>query len=110
VVICDWHYERPDQTAVYFAMKGFRVVTCPWRTSQSGVVQVDDMVRFRNVSTPEMKPRFYGIVETTWSPTQAFLNGFYGTLPKRPEGQGQQRGSAPQCFKDVFQRIDALGN
>jgi N-acetyl-beta-hexosaminidase len=29
VMICDWHYERPDQTAVYFAMKGFRVVTCP---------------------------------------------------------------------------------
>ena len=22
VVICDWHYERADQTAVYFAMKG----------------------------------------------------------------------------------------
>jgi hypothetical protein len=20
VIICDWHYERPDQTAVYFAM------------------------------------------------------------------------------------------
>jgi hypothetical protein len=57
-----------------------------------------------------MKPRFYGIVETTRSPAQAFLNGFYGIGAKRPEGQGQQRGSAPQCFKDVFQRIDALGN
>ena len=110
VVICDWHYERPDQTAVYFAMKGFRVVTCPWRMSQPGVAQVDDMVRFRNASTPEMKPRFYGIVETTWSPTQAFMNSFYGIGPKRPERQGQERGSASQCFKDVFQRIDALGN
>jgi len=107
VVICDWHYERPDQTAVYFAMKGFRVVTCPWRTSQPGVAQVDDMVKFRNSSTPEMKPRFLGIVETTWSPTQSFLNSFYGIGPKRP---GQERGSASQCFKDVFQRIDSLGN
>lgn len=25
VVIGDWHYERPDQSAVYFAMKGLRV-------------------------------------------------------------------------------------
>jgi hypothetical protein len=30
VVICDWHYERPDRTAVYFAKKDLRVVTCPW--------------------------------------------------------------------------------
>ncbi len=22
VMICDWHYERPDKTAIYFAMKG----------------------------------------------------------------------------------------
>src|SRR5215212_2495867 len=25
VVMCDWHYERADKTAVYLAMKGFRV-------------------------------------------------------------------------------------
>src|SRR6266404_4902244 len=30
VVICDWHYERADPTAVYFAMKGLQVVSCPW--------------------------------------------------------------------------------
>src|SRR5258707_12078441 len=28
VVICDWHYARADQTAVYFAMKGLDVVSC----------------------------------------------------------------------------------
>jgi hypothetical protein len=111
VVICDWHYERADQTAVYFAMKGFRVVTCPWRSSAPGVEQVDDMVRFRNVSTPEMKPRFLGIVETTWSGTQTFLNGFYGIGQHRQDReQGQERGSAWQCFRDVYQRIDSLGN
>ena len=47
VVICDWHYERPDQTPVYFAMKGFRVVTCPWRTPSTAVIQAEDMARFR---------------------------------------------------------------
>ena len=82
VVICDWHYERPDKTAVYFAMKGLRVVTCPWRVSASGVAQVNDMVNFRGTSTPEMKSRFLGIVETTWSPTRNFLNGYYGVGQK----------------------------
>jgi len=37
VVICDWHYERPDKTAVLFALKGFRVITCPWRRPAVGV-------------------------------------------------------------------------
>ncbi len=32
VVICDWHYERADPTAALFALKGFRVITCPWRS------------------------------------------------------------------------------
>ena len=106
VVICDWHYERPDQTAVYFAMKGFRVVTCPWRISQPGIAQVDDIVKFRNSSTPEMKPRFLGIVETTWSSPESFLRGYYGIAPKRPG----QTNTAWQCFRDVFQKIDSLGN
>src|SRR4030042_145752 len=37
VMICDWHYERPDQTPVYFAMKGLSVVTCPWRMPENAV-------------------------------------------------------------------------
>jgi hypothetical protein len=64
------------------------------------------MARFREESTPEMKVRFLGIVETTWSPTQSFLNGFYGVGQKGPA-----RPHTPwQCFKDVFQKIDSLGN
>ncbi len=51
VIICDWHYERPDQTPVYFAMKGLSVVTCPWRNPENAVLQAQDMVRFRNYST-----------------------------------------------------------
>jgi hypothetical protein len=70
------------------------------------------MVRFRTESTPEMKPRFLGIVETTWSPTRLFLAGYYGVLPSGPAGSGRpaREHTAWQCFKDVFQRIDSLGN
>ncbi|OFY75759.1 MAG: glycoside hydrolase, partial [Bacteroidetes bacterium RBG_19FT_COMBO_42_7] len=44
VMICDWHYERPDQTPVYFALKGLSVVTCPWRMPENAVKQAQDMV------------------------------------------------------------------
>lgn len=108
VVICDWHYQRADQTAVLFAMKGFRVVTCPWRDPGVGVTQVRDMVHYREVSTPEMKQRFLGIVETTWSPTDRFLRGYYGVAqpPTRPAGMRTDPRHTPwSCFRAVFDEI-----
>jgi hypothetical protein len=77
VFICDWHYERPDKTAVYFAMKGLKVATCPWRDPHVARVQVQDMTEFRNGSTPEMKENFQGIILTSWSSADRFLNDFY---------------------------------
>ena len=98
VMICDWHYERPDKTAVYFALKGFNVVTCPWRNPDVGAAQVQDMNGFRKDSTPEMRNRFSGIVQTVWSDTKSFLDGFYGM--KKDEEGGERTPWA--CFRAVF--------
>lgn len=102
VMICDWHYERPDQTPVMFAMKGLSVVTCPWRNSESAVLQARDMVRFRNQSTPKMKERFRGMVHTIWSPAEPFLDAFYGK-GSRPGDDDQVK-----CFKALFDEINLL--
>ncbi len=77
VFICDWHYERADKTAVYFAMKGFKVATCPWKNPEVARMQVRDMMRFRNESTPLMRKYFQGIILTSWSSAQGFMNNFY---------------------------------
>jgi hypothetical protein len=111
VVICDWHYERPDQTPVYFAMKGFRVVTCPWRTPSTAVLQTDDMARFRKFATPEMKPRYYGMMQTTWSSPERFMNGFYGikTNDARPNARQQDPSMNPwDTFRAMYTRMDEL--
>lgn len=76
VVICDWHYERPDQSAVYFAMKGFDVLTCFWRNPDVAAEQVEDMMEFRRKATPEMKERFQGVMQTVWSGARPFMNAF----------------------------------
>lgn len=81
VVITDWHYDRADKTAVYFAMKGLRVLTCPWKNPEYAVQQIKDMQNFRANSTPEMKDRFLGIMETTWSNPAQFIRGYYGEIP-----------------------------
>ena len=99
VIICDWHYERPDQTSVYFAMKGFGVVTCPWRNPANAVLQARDMIKFRNSSTPEMKERFLGMVQTVWSGAGQFLDSYYA---KRPESTVN---TPVNCFKALFTEI-----
>ena len=95
IVICDWHYERPDKTPVYFAMKGLRVITCPWRKPQVAQQQLEDMYRFREGATPEMKPLFLGMMQTVWSPAEAFLDEYYGRRQSGAESQSA-------CFRAVF--------
>jgi len=111
VVICDWHYERPDQTAVYFAMKGFRVVTCPWRTPPTAVAQAEDMARFKKYATPQMKPRYYGMMQTTWMDLDGFIDGFYGIKSDRSQKAIHPKNEAftPwDTFRTMYKRMDEL--
>lgn len=104
VVICDWHYERPDQTAVYFSMKGFRVITCTGRSPETAVIQTEDMAKFRKYATPAMKPRYYGMMQTVWSDSDVFLDSFYGKSTLDSRG----RKSPADAFKAMFTRIGEL--
>lgn len=110
VVICDWHYERPDKSAVYFAMKGFRVITCPWRKPEVAVQQVKDMRNFRQHATKEQRDRFLGIMETVWSPVSSFLNEFYGKqLQAAPPGRKiDPVNTASNTFKTMYEQIGNL--
>lgn len=104
VVICDWHYDRPDKTAVYFAMKGFRVVTCPWRQSATAVTQLNDMLAFKRDATAEMAPRFLGIMQTTWMRTDMFMHNFYMDPPPAAVNEN----TSWNCFRVTFQEIGKL--
>ncbi|MBK5277640.1 MAG: family 20 glycosylhydrolase [Bacteroidia bacterium] len=111
VVICDWHYERPDQTAVYFAMKGFRVLTCPWRTPQVAVLQTEDMARFRKYATKEMKPRYHGMMQTVWSGPDSFMDGFYGILTNNSQGDVSPKNTTLtpwDTFRAMYKKMDEL--
>lgn len=111
VTICDWHYDRADYTAPYFAMKGFRVVTCPWRSPSLAVLQVKDMLRFREQSSPEMRDRFLGMTETVWSNTAQFLAGYYGEPlpPPPPGGRPMDPVNNPwNCFRTMYDSLQAL--
>ncbi len=98
VLICDWHYDRPDQTAVYFAMKGFNVVTCSWNNPEVSTVQGQDMFRFRQSATPEMKDRFQGMLQTVWTGVGSFLKEFYSS-------EQSNNKTTSNCFRATFNTI-----
>jgi hypothetical protein len=104
VVICDWHYERADQTPAYFAIKGFRVITCTGGKPEISVQQTLDMASFRKSTAKAMQPRYYGMMQTVWSGTDQFIDAFYG---KQPAGGNARRGSA-DAFKAMFAKINEL--
>ncbi|RYY42429.1 MAG: hypothetical protein EOO06_21200 [Chitinophagaceae bacterium] len=109
VVICDWHYERPDKSAVYFAMKGFSVITCPWRKPELAVQQVKDMLAFRQHATKAQRERYLGVVETVWSPVSSFLNEYYG----KPKVAGSSEkvdtvNTAANTFKAMYDQIGQI--
>lgn len=103
VMICDWHYERPDKTAVYFAMKGLNVVTCPWRHPKNAIAQTRDMFDFRASATPEMKPRYQGMMQTVWSSAGRFLQQYYNE-------NDTVTNSPANCFRAMFTEIETLSS
>lgn len=104
VMIADWHYERPDKTAVYFAMKGFQVVTCPWRNPQVATLQLNDMINFRQTATGVMKENYQGMVQTVWSDPVSFMDEFYG---RKKDANGETN-TAGNCFEVLFDNISML--
>lgn len=101
VMICDWHYERADLTPVYFAMKGLKVITCPWRMPEVAVAQVNDMARFRKQSSPEMSACFHGMMQTVWSDAGSFLDEFYGKKKTEEKTENIQS----NCFRSLYTEI-----
>jgi hypothetical protein len=101
VMICDWHYERPDPTAVLFAMKGLKVVTCPWKNAKSAVAQTRDMIEFRRGSTPKMRENFQGMMHTVWSGAGQLLDRVSKGTNGPPDPQWE-------CFKAWVEEADRL--
>jgi hypothetical protein len=99
VVICDWHYERALPTAVYFAMKGFNVVTCPWRDPSVSAMQVQDISRYKATSMWPMNTRFQGVMQTVWTGVDGFLEEFYN----KKEGN-----TSANSFRALFQEVEKL--
>lgn len=104
VVINDWHYERPDPTAIYFALKGFRVVTCPWRFPEVTTTQLQIMLDAKKYATPAVRDNYLGMLHTTWTSADNFIEEYYG----RKEVNTGRGGNYVEAFKVLFEAINKV--
>jgi Glycosyl hydrolase family 20, catalytic domain len=100
VVICDWHYEKAEKTAPFFANKDFNVITCAHNMPAVAVQQTQDMVQFRKTTTGPKKERYQGMMQTVWSEVAPFLDEFYSK---------KTGNTAANCFRAMFKEIEKMG-
>jgi hypothetical protein len=95
VVICDWHYERPDATAVLFAAKGLNVLTCPWRNTENALAQEKLTRSLIAGATKEMRPRYQGMLQTVWGSATSFMESYRG------KAKAGREDKSAECFKQL---------
>ncbi len=102
VVICDWHYERADPTSALFAMKGFRVITCPYNKPEVTRAQLAMYDSFRENTVERVRGNYYGFMQTVWSPASRFLDAYYGeNTDARQMGQVESLKAVIEYFKQA---------
>jgi hypothetical protein len=101
VVICDWHYEHAEPTAVIFSMKGFRVIACPWNKPRVMKDQLEQMQSFRQNSNRVVKERYFGVMQTVWTGTGNFLDSWYG------ENVNERSMGTVNSFKEMIQYLNS---
>ena len=95
IMICDWHYQRADPTAAYFAIKGFDVVTSSWRKGEVAKEQMALMETLKKNSKEEIAQHLKGMVHTSWGSVSSFLDKFYAPLDVTLEDDAV-------CFRMLF--------
>ncbi len=92
IVICDWHYDNSPATPEMFASKGFRVLSCPWRTPSVALEHVKRQEAIRATERPGYAENALGILQTVWSGRDEFINSCLGVEPQGEQSKGAESG------------------
>jgi len=104
IVICDWHYDKAPETAIFFARKGFDVIECPWRKPAVALTQLSHIQNIRNGHEAAIAGHALGMLQTTWCGFTAFATACevqHEGAASRPDSASR----AAQCFETLFKAM-----
>jgi len=87
ILICNWHYEKADSSSLFFAQKGFPVVTCGYKIPDVSIQQINDIVQFRSQTNEDTAKNLYGYIHTIWNSSGYFVDRFYNDTEKDSESK-----------------------
>ena len=96
VVICDWQYPSAEGTAYYFALKGFRVISCPHQRPHVGIALANMQRMFRDNSVPAIQQRFLGVMQTSWASADSFIHAYH------TDSDNETQEGAVECFTEIM--------
>lgn len=103
IVICDWHYEFSPPTAAFFTVKGFPVVSCPWREKDVALDHLSQIQAIRQSANSTLADRALGIMHTTWGSPGDWVRAYFG---ESGDISSRTRESA-ECFKQLMAAVKA---
>ncbi|HVX65978.1 MAG TPA: family 20 glycosylhydrolase [Bryobacteraceae bacterium] len=103
VVMCDWHYDTAAPTAALFALKGFPVVSAPWRDPKVALGQLELVRSVRAHAGDPVAPRMQGVLQTTWVGAGDFLRAYFGETQGARENKAASESA--QCFRTLFAEL-----
>ncbi|MFD0991182.1 family 20 glycosylhydrolase [Mariniflexile jejuense] len=74
IIICDWQYKTAPPTPAYFAMKGFKVISCSFEVPEVAIQQLDNVLSLRKLNKVIIKNRLLGVMHTYWSTFDSFID------------------------------------
>ena len=104
VIICDWHYDMAEPTAVYFTKNKLAVITATWRKPAVAIAQTQDMVKYRQAAKPAMKKLYKGMMQTIWTNTDSFLDEYQAAKT----AAGKDENTQANCFKAMVNEINSI--
>lgn len=86
IVICDWHYELPDDfpSIAHLQQHGFRVIPSGWNLKES-------VKRFLGVGLKLQGAKLPGYLATTWTSAGGVVEGLLGVKAAREEGEKENK-------------------
>ena len=86
-------------------MKGFNVLTCPWRTPDVAISQLHQLLDYREGATSVMKSRYAGMIQTVWTSFESFQKEMETFKDSPSTDKSSKVKSSAECFIALFDEM-----
>lgn len=106
LLVCDWHYKGAPTTHLFFAEKGFDVISCFYNVESAAMKMLENVVETRlNEPDKNIRDHCLGIMGTNWGGS---VTAFMEEYQKVKAGTHTTQTTGAYVFYKVFNKLKVL--